>query len=341
MIYTITFNPSLDYVVSVDEFQTGKLNRTKEEYLFPGGKGINVSVVLTSLGTSNTALGFVGGFTGVELDQMLANEGILTNFIPVCNGITRVNCKLKSLKQRDDMVDADKTENADSENDENIENTGYVMEETEINGMGPMISEVELEQLFTQLETLTAEDILIVSGSVSKGVPQNIYADIVKLCNEKQVKVILDASSALLWNAIENRPFLIKPNQNELGDIFNREIYSDDEILFYAKELQNRGAENVLVSRGKKGAVLVASDGNIYISKAPIYSPKNTVGSGDSMVAGFVFGLLNAPSNENVFLNALKFGTAAGSATAFSEGLAKKQEILALLDEVEVSIYED
>lgn len=297
MIYTITFNPSLDYVISVEEFFSGKMNRTTSENIYPGGKGINVSMVLSELGVENTALGFIAGFTGEELKKSLQDKGIITDFIQIQNGSTRINVKLRSD------------------------------EETEINGQGPFVSETDLEKLFDKISALSEEDILIVSGSVSKGVPQNVYADIVKLCNEKNIRVVIDASSALLWNALEYKPFLIKPNHHELGDIFNRDIQSHDEIVFYAKELQNRGAKNVLVSIGGAGAVLVAEDGQVYEMKAPQGQVLNSVGAGDSMVAGFVAEYLS--SNE--YEKALKLGIAAGSATAFSEGLATKVDIEALL----------
>lgn len=307
MIYTITFNPSLDYVVSVNEFKTEQVNRTTNELIFPGGKGINVSTVLSELSVENTALGFIAGFTGVELQKQLQDRGIVTDFISVENGTTRINVKLRSIM-------------------ENIIEKGEVQrieEETEINGQGPEVSESELEQLLDKIKTLNESDILVISGSVSRGVTQNIYADIVKLCNERNIKVVVDASSALLWNTLEYAPFLIKPNHHELGDIFNREIQSYDEVVFYAKELQNRGAENVLVSLGEKGAILIAEDGKVYEMSAPKGEVLNSVGAGDSMVAGFLAGYLES----NDFEKALKLGICAGSATAFSYGLATKKEI--------------
>lgn len=293
MVYTVTFNPSLDYVVSVDEFQAGKLNRVTEEYIFPGGKGINVSVVLSNLGVENTALGFVAGFIGEELKSKLKKDGVVTDFITVKDGNTRINVKVRGEQ------------------------------ETEINGQGPLVSENELAQLIDKINSLTDEDILVVSGSVAKGVTQNIYADIVKLCSEKNIRVVVDAASALLWNALEYGPFLIKPNKAELEDIFYRDIYSKDEVIFYAKELQNRGAKNVLVSMGADGAVLVAEDGVAYEMEAPKGEVKNSVGAGDSMVAGFLAEYLQSGDYET----ALKLGICAGSVTAFSEGLATKEEV--------------
>lgn len=308
MIYTVTFNPSLDYVVSVEEFSSGKMNRTTSETIYPAGKGINVSMVLSQLGVDNTALGFVAGFTGEELKRSLQEKGIITDFIQIENGTTRINVKLRTKN----MIEP--------------ESETFLHQETEINGQGPVVSEIDLMKLMDRISKMTENDFLIVSGSVSRGVPQNVYADIVKLCIEKNVRVVIDASSALLWNALEYKPFLIKPNHHELGDIFNRNIESHEEILFYAKELQNRGARNVLVSMGDAGAVLVAEDGQVYEMEAPKGQVLNSVGAGDSMVAGFVAEYLSSHDYEK----ALKLGIAAGSATAFSEGLATRAEIEAL-----------
>ena len=297
MIYTVTFNPSLDYVISVENFKVGKMNRTSSESMYAGGKGINVSYVLSELGVNNVALGFVAGFTGEELKQRLKGDGIESDFISVKDGFTRINVKMRS--------------------------TGEEVEETEINGQGPIVSSDELEILLDKINSLTSEDMLIISGSVSKGIPQGIYADIVKLCKAKEIPVIVDASSVLLWNVLEHEPFLIKPNKEELEDLFYRDLQSKEEIIFYAKELQNRGARNVLVSLGKDGAVLVAEDGDIYEMEAPQGEVLNSVGAGDSMVAGFVAGYLSSKD----YKEALKLGICAGSATAFSEGLATKSDI--------------
>ncbi len=295
MIYTVTFNPSLDYVIFVDDFENGKINKTSTESIFAGGKGINVSWVLSELGVESTALGFVAGFTGKELESRVQAKGIQTDFIHIKEGSTRINVKLNSH------------------------------EETEINGQGPIVSEDELGQLIDKISCLKVDDILIISGSVCRGVSQNIYADIVKVCKEKEVRVVVDASSTLLWNALEYQPFLIKPNQHELGDIFNREITTQEEIIFYGKELQNRGAKNVLISAGGDGAVLIAEDGEIYEMKAPKGTVINSVGAGDSMVAGFIAGYMKTGDYEK----SLQLGVYAGSATAFSEGLATKEDILA------------
>ena len=316
MIYTITFNPSLDYVVSVENFLTGKLNRTKTEAIFPGGKGLNVSMVLSELGVENTALGFIAGFTGLELQKRLQDMHIVTDFISVKDGITRINMKLRSTAS--EKNEGSLADDVDVKAESN---------ETEINGQGPIITEEELNQLMDKIHALTEEDILVVSGSVSKGVSQNIYADIVKLCKEKNIKIVVDASSALLWNALEYEPFLIKPNRDELEDIFYRDIFTKDDVVFYAKELQNRGVKNVLVSMGAEGAVLVAENGEVYEMDAPQGEVLNSVGAGDSMVAGFLAGYLES----NDFEKALKLGVCAGSATAFSYGLASKSDIDKLL----------
>ena len=317
MIYTVTFNPSIDYIVSVEKFTLEKVNRTINELMLPGGKGINVSQVLTNLGVENTALGFVAGFTGQQLTKMLNEKGIHSDFVQVEDGMTRINVKIQTGM----LVNSE----LESESD------ALLREETEINGQGPEVAEMELKTLMNKINLLTEEDILVISGSVCKGVSQNIYADIVKMCNDKDVKVVVDASGPLLWNVLEYSPFLIKPNHHELGDIFNREILSRDEVIFYAKELQNRGAQNVLVSMGSKGAILVADDGEVYESEAPKGTVINSVGAGDSMVAGFLTGYLDTEDYEA----ALQMGICTGSASAFSERLATREEVLKLYREKE------
>lgn len=305
MIYTVTFNPSLDYVISVEAFECGKINRTVKEALFAGGKGINVSYVLKELGVESTALGFVAGFTGIEFQKRLQEKGIKTEFIQVKDGMTRINVKLRE----DSTIE--------------LKTNDVIHNKTEINGQGPTVSEDELAQLLDKIKTMSNDDVLVVSGSVSQGVPQSIYADLVKLCNEKEICVVVDASSVLLWNVLEHGPFLIKPNKEELEDVFYRDIETKEEVIFYAKELQNRGAKNVLVSLGKDGAVLVAENGQVYEMDAPQGEVINSVGAGDSMVAGFLAGYLAT----NDYEKALKLGICAGSATAFSEGLARKEDI--------------
>ena len=301
MIYTITFNPSIDYIVSVDNFKAGQVNRTVSEMMLPGGKGINVSQVLNNLGVENIALGFISGFTGEQLVNLLDDRKIKTDFIYVSEGVTRINVK--------------------------IHTTAKIETETEINGQGPEISEQELELLFDKIKKMTSNDILVLSGSTPKSISTSIYAEILKFTYGNGIKTTVDASGALLWNALEYKPFLIKPNQHELGEIFNREIEEREEVIFYAKELQNRGAQNVLVSMGAKGAILIADDGNVYEMDAPQGVVVNTVGAGDSMVAGFLAGYIE--SNED-YMKALKMGVAAGSASAFSRELATREEVLKL-----------
>ncbi len=294
MIYTVTFNPSIDYIVSVNQLEFGKVNRTTSEMFLPGGKGINVSQVLQNLGMDSIALGFVAGFTGEQLVHMLQERGIKTDFTEVTAGMTRINVKF---------------------------------DETEINGQGPSVSAKELEMLMNKICALKSEDIVVLSGSVPKSISTSVYADILKITSENGVKTILDASGALLWNALEYKPFLIKPNHHELGEIFNREIEEREEVIFYAKELQNRGAQNVLVSMGANGAVLIAEDGKVYEEDAPQGIVQNAVGAGDSMVAGFIAGYIDG--NED-FEKALRMGIATGSASAFSQELAKREEVLNL-----------
>lgn len=297
MIYTLTFNPSLDYVVEVSDFKIGSVNRTHEEMMYPGGKGINVSQVLSTLGVDNVALGFVAGFTGDKLVEFLQDMGVNSDFIKVKNGMTRINVKLH-----------------------------HSFQETEINGQGPHVLEQDVRRLFEKIRSLRKGDILVISGSVPKGVATSIYADILKVCNEKDIKAIVDASGALLWNVLDYRPFLIKPNQHELGEIYNRKLTEHEEIVFYAKDLQNRGAKNVLVSLGANGALLVAEDGQIYFCDAPEGEVINTVGAGDSMVAGFLMEYQRSKDYEK----SLRYAVCTGSASAFSKGLATKEQIDAI-----------
>lgn len=328
MIYTITLNPSLDYVMTVEDLNWGAMNRSTDECIYPGGKGINVSMVLSELGVDNTALGFVAGFTGEHMTHMLNDKNINNRFIHVAQGTTRINVKLRSVQT---VVCDEPVDECDADWE-----VKHAVLETEINGRGPVISEDELEQLLDIIRGFHQEDILVISGSVPPSVSQSIYADMLKICNENHVKVIVDASGALLWNVLEYQPYMIKPNHHELGDIFNREITTRDEVIFYARELQNRGASNVLVSMGGAGAILVAEDGEVYEEAAPSGVVVNTVGAGDSMVAGFVYGLFGDDSDNSNFRYALHMGICAGSATAFSAGLASKQSIKALLDTISI-----
>lgn len=308
MIYTVTFNPSLDYIVGVDHFETGKVNRTSEEIIFPGGKGINVSIVLHNLGMESIPLGFIAGFTGNEIKRLLGTFHICDNFITVEDGISRINVKLRSLIQ--------------GENGEK-----KVGEESEINGLGPGIDDTSLKNFYCQLDELQKGDVLILAGSIPSVLPATIYRDIMDRLKEKDILIAVDATNDLLVNVLEYHPFLIKPNNHELGEIFGVTIREKDEVITYAKKLQDMGARNVLVSMAGDGAVLVAEDGTTYQTEAPKGNVKNSVGAGDSMVAGFVYGYLTRHNYRDAFY----YGVCTGSASAFSENLATKDEVEKLL----------
>ena len=308
MIYTVTFNPSLDYIVGVENFETGKVNRTCEEALFPGGKGINVSIVLKNLGMESVPLGFIAGFTGIEIRRLLNEKQIENSFIQVKNGISRINVKLRSLATNDN-------------------GNKIVQEESEINGQGPKIGDIELNDFYRQLDKLKKDDVLILAGSIPTVLPSTIYRDIMERLACKDILVIVDATNDLLVNVLEFHPFLIKPNNFELGEIFGVSIKDKDEVVIYARKLQEMGARNVLVSMAGEGAVLVAEDGTVYKTEAPKGKVKNSVGAGDSMVAGFVYGYLT----ENSYEKAFYYGVCTGSASAFSENLATRQEVESLM----------
>lgn len=296
MIYTVTFNPSLDYIVSVDDFQLGLTNRTSSELILPGGKGINVSTVLGNLGVKSTALGFVAGFTGKEICREVEEAGITSDFIQIEQGISRINVKLPSI------------------------------EGTEINGQGPYISEEKVELLMEKLDTLGTGDVLVLAGSIPSSMPDDMYSSIMKRLKDRGVQIVVDATRDLLMNVLKYHPFLIKPNNHELGEIFGVELREREEVVSYGKMLQEKGARNVLVSMAGKGAVLIAEDGQILDSAAPAGQLVNGVGAGDSMVAGFLAGWLE----ERNYRHAFYMGVAAGSASAFSEYLAKKEEIITI-----------
>ena len=298
MIYTVTFNPSLDYIVAVDNFTCGVVNRTKEEMIFPGGKGINVSMVLQNLGHKNTALGFLAGFTGREIQRLLEEKGIETDFITVDKGISRINVKLRSNQ------------------------------ETEINGQGPAISEADISKLYGKLDDLKDGDILVLAGSIPDVMPNSMYMDIMRYLQNKKLKIVVDATKDLLVNVLQYHPFLIKPNNHELGDIFGVTLESKEDVIRYARQLQQKGARNVLVSLAGAGAVLVAEDGSIFKAEAPKGTVVNSVGAGDSMVAGFLAGYLEHGS----YAAAFRMGVCTGSASAFSRELATKAEVIALLE---------
>lgn len=299
MIYTVTFNPALDYAVHTAELQLGETNRADREQLLAGGKGINVSIVLKNLGMESTALGFIAGFTGEEILRRVEEDGICARFISLKNGFSRINVKLKG-----------KTE-------------------TEINGIGPKIDKEALSELFGQLRELTEKDTLVLAGSIPASLPDTIYMDIMEMLVGKQVKIVVDATRDLLVNVLKYHPFLIKPNNGELGEIFNVKLETREEVIPYAKKLQEMGARNVLVSMAGKGAVLLTETGEVYQSPAPKGTVKNSVGAGDSMVAGFLAGY----EKEGNYEKAFKLGVATGSASAFSDNLATAEEVKQVYDE--------
>lgn len=297
MIYTVTFNPSLDYIVSVSSLRLGHVNRTEDEIIFPGGKGINVSIVLKNLGVGSTALGFIAGFTGKEIRRRLETFGIREQFIELTNGWSRINMKIRSD------------------------------EESEINGQGPKINEEAVDRLYEQLDHLGEGDILVLAGSIPNTMPDTIYSDILARLQGRGVRIAVDATRDLLVNVLEYHPFLIKPNNHELAEIFQTTFETNADIIEHAKMLQKMGARNVLVSMAGDGAVLVAENGEVYESKAPKGKVVNSVGAGDSMVAGFVAGYLKTGDYKEAF----KVGIAAGSASAFSEELATQKEVDTIL----------
>ena len=297
MIYTVTFNPALDYVVKVDNFQTGGINRVYQENIFFGGKGINVSFVLREHGFTSTALGFTAGFTGEAIENGLREQGIHADFIRLAEGMSRINVKMKSQN------------------------------ETEINGQGPDIPQEALEKLFGKLECLKEGDVLILAGSIPNTLPEDIYEQIMARLDGKGILIAVDATKDLLLNVLKYHPFLIKPNNHELGEMFGIELKTEEDIIFYAKKLQDQGAGNVLISMAGDGAILVTKEGAVHKIGVPKGTVVNSVGAGDSMVAGFMAGYLTKGDYEY----ALKLGTASGSATAFSEGLAVKEDIDRLL----------
>ncbi|MBP7320508.1 MAG: 1-phosphofructokinase [Lachnospiraceae bacterium] len=303
MIYTITFNPALDYIVSVRDYAMGKTNRTDEEEIMAGGKGVNVSIVSHNLGIENTALGFVAGFTGEEISRRLKVLGCSTDFIELPEGFSRINMKIKNY------------------------------EGTEINGIGPVIDPKSLEKMLQKMDALSAGDILVLAGSIPASMPNSIYLTIMERLEGKGVEVVVDATKDLLLNVLPQQPFLIKPNNHELGEIFNVELSTRAEVIPYAKKLQELGARNVLVSMAGQGAVLVTEDDQIFEADAPKGTLVNGVGAGDSMVAGFLAGFAETKDYKEAF----RMGVSAGSASAFSQNLASRQEIMDVKQRVQIS----
>lgn len=297
MIFTVTLNPSIDYVVRLDKLTNGITNRTTSEEYYFGGKGINVSCVLAELGLDSTAYGFVAGFTGEAIEKGIRNDRIITDFIKLKHGISRINIKIKAG------------------------------EETEINCQGPHIDDSELERLLQKIDRIASGDTLVIAGSIPNTMPDDVYERMLERISRKNVKIVVDATKQLLVNSLKYKPFLIKPNRQELSEIFGTEVKTEEDIEKYAKELQKMGAKNVLISLGGEGAMLIDENGEKH--KAGVLKEKviNTVGSGDSMVAGFVAGY----EKEHSYPYALKLGSVCGNATAFLSGLATREKIDELL----------
>ncbi|MBQ6848330.1 MAG: 1-phosphofructokinase [Clostridia bacterium] len=297
MIYTLTLNPAIDYVVFLDKFNIGEINRSQTEKLFFAGKGINVSFVLNELGVKSVATGFIAGFTGEALEKAVENENIKSGFVRLKNGNTRINLKLRHGN------------------------------ETDINTNGPYVENSDIQRLYKKLDTLNSGDFLVLSGSVPKTLPNNIYEIIMERLEGRGVRFIVDAEKELLLNTLKYKPFLVKPNTYELGEMFGVKISVDEQVSEYAEKLKEMGAQNVLVSMGEKGALLFDEVGKQHFVAAHTGKAINTVGAGDSMLAGFLAGYIL----KNNFDYALKLGSASGSATAFSEGLANKEQIYKLM----------
>ena len=300
MIYTVTFNPALDYVVKMDSLELGMVNRSKSEAIFYGGKGINVSTVLKNIGVDSVALGFVAGFTGKEIEDGVKAMGVKTDFIQLKNGLSRINVKIKAEQ------------------------------ETEINGQGPEIPEKKVEELMKQLSALGEGDVLFLAGSIPSSMADDAYQKIMEMLDGKGVRIVVDATRDLLMKVLPYHPFLIKPNNHELGEIFGVELKTRESVVPYAKQLQEKGAQNVLVSMAGEGAVLVAASGEIFEAPAPKGKLINGVGAGDSMVAGFMAGYME----KEDYLHAFHMGIAAGSASAFSENLATREEIASVYEQI-------
>jgi 1-phosphofructokinase len=293
MVYTVTLNPALDYVMKLKNLRTDDINRTDGEEIYYGGKGINVSVILTQLDIPNTALGFLGGFTGKKLEEMLKSDGISCDFNYLKSGDTRINVKIKADKEID------------------------------LNACGPEITKEDMQSFLKKLDGIRDGDYLILAGSIPKTLPDDIYERMLERVSDRKVNCVVDATGDLLKNVLKYRPFLIKPNHHELGDLFSVEIKSDDDIVKYSKKLQEMGAKNVLVSMAKDGAMLTDENGNVHKIGNAKGKLVNSVGCGDSMVAGFTAGYIETAD----YSYALRLGSACGNATAFSEKLATREEI--------------
>lgn len=299
MVYTVTFNPAIDYVIRMDELKTGNVNRSASEKMFCGGKGINVSIVLRELGVKSRALGFIAGFTGKAIEEGVRSEGVETDFVELHEGFSRINVKIKST------------------------------EETDINGGGPNIPESALKQLLEKLDKLREGDVLVLAGSIPNSLPSDVYEKILANLSGRKIRTVVDATKDLLLNVLKYKPFLVKPNNHELGEMFGVELKTVDEIVLYAKKLKEMGAMNVLVSMAGDGAILLDEFGKTHRCGVCRGTVRNSVGAGDSMVAGFIAGIADGD-----YEYALKLGTATGGATAFSDGLAKNHEVFELLKQL-------
>ena len=306
MFYTVTLNPALDYNMTLNEFTAERVNRSVKEEVIPGGKGLMVSRMLKNLGIESTAFGLVAGFTGAELTRMVHELGVRTSFVSLPEGMTRINVKL------------------------------WGGLEGEINAQGPACDEKSLQALFEKLSLLTKDDTLVLSGSVPATLPKDIYVDMIKHVKDKGTRVVVDATGELLRNTLPYRPFLVKPNHHELGELYGVTLTTKEDVAQYAKKLREEGARNVLVSMAGDGAVLAAEDGSVWFGEAPQGTVVNTVGSGDSMVAGFLAGYEKAQNAEQAF----KTGIASGSASAFSAELGTRDEVEALLRQIQVTQVE-
>lgn len=299
MVYTVTFNPAIDYVIYTDEMKIGTVNRAENEKIYFGGKGINVSIILNELGIKSEALGFVAGFTGEAIEKGMAKGGIKTDFVHLDEGFSRINVKIRSSS------------------------------ETELNGQGPKVPEEKINALFKKFDKIQDGDTIVLAGSIPSSLPLDIYEKILKILQNKNVRTIVDATGDLLMNVLKYKPFLIKPNNFELGEIFGVTLKTIEDISDCALKLKEMGAVNVLISMAGDGALLVDEDGKIHVCGVCKGNVKNSVGAGDSMVAGFIAGC-----EKKSYEYALKLGTAAGGATAFSEGLAQKELIYSLLEQL-------
>ncbi len=302
MIYTVTFNPAIDYAIGVENLKLGMTNRASFEQFLPGGKGLNVSMILNHLEIENIAFGFIAGFTGIEIKRHFESLGGKSDFIELKEGISRINIKIKSAQ------------------------------ETEINAAGPIIDSEAVKQLLDKLHLLKEGDTLVLAGSIPSSLPDSLYSNIMKMLADKNIMIVVDATKKLLVNVLQYKPFLIKPNNHELGELFDVSLETREDVIPYAKKLQEKGAQNILVSMAGEGAVLITQTGEVFASKAPKGVVKNSVGAGDSMVAGFIAGW----HEKQDYAHAFKMGIAAGSASAFSEVLATKSEIEQVYHSIEL-----